>query len=116
MRNLALLIAFAVAVWAFCGAIMGIGRAVTSLEVTLVLHLIGAPIAGAVAAWVFQRFVGGYAPLTVAAAFVGTALLLDLGLVAPVFERSFAMFSSVIGVWAPLALMFVASWAAGRQA
>jgi hypothetical protein len=29
--------------WAICGAIMGIGRAVTSLENTLVMHAIGAP-------------------------------------------------------------------------
>jgi hypothetical protein len=30
--------------WALCGAIMGIGMAVTSMQATLIAHLIGAPI------------------------------------------------------------------------
>ncbi|WP_212524530.1 hypothetical protein [Actibacterium sp. MT2.3-13A] len=114
MRVYLILLAFAVAVWAFCGAIMGLGRAVTTLETTLLLHAIGAPLAAAVAAWGFQRLRGGVAPVSVAAAFVATALFLDAFLVAPVFEGSFEMFRSVIGLWLPQALIFLAAWGAGN--
>ena len=30
--------------WAFCGAIMGVGMAVTTMPITLTLHAIGGPI------------------------------------------------------------------------
>ena len=116
MRTLLVLFGLALAVWAFCGAIMGVGRAVTTLEITLAAHLVGAPLGAAVAAWAFYRLDGGVAPVTVAATFVGTALVLDAVLVAPVFEKSFEMFGSVIGLWLPLALIFLAAWAAGSWA
>lgn len=119
MRSYLAVLAFAVGVWAFCGAIMGIGRAVTTLETTLLLHAIAAPLGAAVAAWSFQRLRGGVAPVTAAAAFVATALFLDAFLVAPVFERSFEMFRSAVGVWLPQVLIFLAAWwagSAGRRA
>jgi hypothetical protein len=34
--------------WALCGAIMGIGMAVTSIETTLIIHAMGAPVIFAV--------------------------------------------------------------------
>lgn len=116
MRKWAVLLGLAVAVWAFCGAIMFAGRAVTTLEATLILHLIGAPLGAAVAAWAFQRLSGELHPPVVAAGFVAVALALDLVLVAPVFERSFEMFASVIGLWLPQALIFLAAWWAGLAA
>ena len=42
----------------------------------------------------------------------GIVLALDAIVVAPLFERSFAMFRSVIGTWLPFAAIFFASWAA----
>jgi len=36
--------------------------------------------------------------------------------VAPFFERSFAIFASLIGTWLPFALIFGGSLAAGRLA
>ena len=33
--------------------------------------------------------------------------------VAPLFERSYAMFRSFVGTWMPFAAIFLASWAAG---
>jgi hypothetical protein len=40
-------------------------------------------------------------------------MLLDALVVAPLFERSYAMFRSVIGTWLPFVVIFAASWAAG---
>jgi hypothetical protein len=36
-----------------------------------------------------------------------------LFLVAPVFEKSFAMFESVLGTWMPFALIFIATLVTG---
>jgi hypothetical protein len=38
---------------------------------------------------------------------------LDALVVAPLFERSYAMFRSIIGTWAPFVAIFVAGWVAG---
>ena len=34
-------------------------------------------------------------------------------MVAPLFERSYAMFRSALGTWIPFVAIFLASWAAG---
>ena len=48
-----------------------------------------------------------------ALAITGLVMALDALVVAPVFERSYAMFRSVIGTWLPFALIFLAIWLAG---
>jgi hypothetical protein len=48
-----------------------------------------------------------------AAAMVGTIIVLDAVVVATQFERSYAMFRSLIGTWLPFAAMFLASWVGG---
>jgi hypothetical protein len=35
--------------------------------------------------------------------------------VAPVFERSYAMFRSVRGTWLPFGLIFLVTWIVGRR-
>ena len=52
-------------------------------------------------------------PLLRAAAITIIVILLDALLVAPFFERSYAMFRSVIGTWLPFVAIFAACWAAG---
>jgi hypothetical protein len=54
--------------------------------------------------------------LTRAAAMTGVIVALDALVVAPVFERSYAMFRSALGTWFPFAAIFAASWAAGLVA
>jgi len=43
-------------------------------------------------------------------------IALDAFVVAPLFERSYVMFSSVIGTWLPFVAIFAAAWAAGAVA
>jgi hypothetical protein len=116
LRNTLILLGFAVAVWAFCGAIMGLGPLVMSLNATLVVHAIGGPAGAALAAWLYARHFGAFSPVVVAASFVATALVLDFGLVASVFMRSYEMFASVAGLWLPMALIFTAAFLAGNRA
>jgi hypothetical protein len=46
-------------------------------------------------------------------AITGFVIALDALVVAPLIERSYAMFRSFIGTWLPFAAIFLASWAAG---
>jgi hypothetical protein len=43
----------------------------------------------------------------------GMVIILDVAVVAPLFERGYAMFRSFIGTWVPFTAIFLASWAAG---
>ena len=102
--------------WAVCGATVAVGRQLVSMEVTLLIHAAVAPLAFGLLTWHhFKRFPGSSARGT-ALAMVGIVIALDALLVAPVIERSYAMFRSVIGTWVPFALIAAASYLAGRLA
>jgi hypothetical protein len=45
---------------------------------------------------------------------LGVVVFLDFFLVAPVWEKNYAMFSSVLGTWIPFALIFAATYLTGR--
>ncbi len=108
-------LAFAFVGWAICGAIMGIGRAITSLENTLVIHAIGAPIVfGAFSRSYFKKF-NYTSPLQTAAAFLGLVVFMDVFLIALFIEKSFAMFASILGTWIPFSLIFVSTYLTGLQ-
>ena len=89
---------FAFVVWAFCGALVGIGRQFMSMETTLIVHAIGAPMGAALFSWPYFRFFGYTGPVVTAVVFVVSALVLDFSVVALLIEKSFEMFSSIIGV------------------
>jgi len=87
---------------ALCGALIGIGRTLTTLEATLIVHAIGAPlIFGGLALVYFRRF-RYTTPLQIAIIFVVVVMLRDGTLVADLLERSYAMFASVLGTWISL--------------
>ncbi len=101
--------------WALCGAIMGIGRMVTTIENTLAIHAVGAPVIFAVITWFYATRCGGPSPLQTALVLVGVVIGMDAFLVAPVFEKSYEMFSSLIGTWIPFALIFLSSYLTGER-
>ena len=111
--NLIVLLVHALIGWALCGAIMGIGRAVTTLDNALVIHAIAAPIVFALISWVYFTRFGYTAPLQTALIFVGIVIGMDAFLVAPAFEKSFVMFNSLIGTWVPFGLIFLSTYLTG---
>ena len=111
-----IVLAHAVAGWLWCGALIGIGQQLMSMQATLIAHAIGAPLGYAVITFVYFRRHGGTEPLATALVFVGTAIFLDVFVVALLIERSFAMFASPLGTWLPLASSFAVSWAIGVAA
>ena len=112
MAWLSLLVA-AVIVWGLCGTVMGIGRLLWSTETAIVIHLPAAPIFAFVAAALHTLLFPEFDPSTRAVVMIGVIILLDIAVVAPLMERSFEMFRSVIGTWLPFVLMFLSAWAGG---
>jgi hypothetical protein len=100
--------------WAICGATVGIGRQLVSMDATLVIHAMVAPLAFGLLTWRhFKRFPESSAAAT-ALIMVGVVLGLDALVVAPFLERSYAMFRSIMGTWVPFASILAASYFVGR--
>jgi hypothetical protein len=100
-------------VWLACGLTMAFGRSAFGLETALRIHAIAAPTFAALVSRVYFARFRAVTPL-VAAAFVTVVIIaLDAGLVAPVFEKSYAMFSSILGTWLPFLSIFVATYLTG---
>jgi hypothetical protein len=114
LQRVAVILAHAVVGWAYCGAIIGVARQFLSIHTTLIVHAIGAPVGFALISFFYYRRYAFTSPLQTAAAFLSVVVGLDLFLVAPAFEKSYAMFSSVLGTWIPFALIFAATYITGR--
>jgi hypothetical protein len=99
--------------WALCGAIIAIGRQIFSMPTTLVIHAIGAPLLFAILSFFYFKKFGFTTPMQTAIVFLAIVIGLDLFVVATAFEKSFAMFASVLGTWIPFALIFAATYVAG---
>lgn len=114
LRSAAIIVAHAAVGWAICGALIGVGRRFLSMDTTLAVHAIGAPLAFAALSWHYHRRYAFTQPLVTAGIFVGVVLCLDLLVVATLIERDFAMFRSFVGTWLPMTLIFAATWWAGQ--
>jgi hypothetical protein len=109
-------IGHALAGWLVCGATVGVGRLVLSLHATLVVHAVVAPLAFGLLAWHHTRRYPDSPPVATATAMLSIVVGLDALVVAPIFERSYAMFGSVLGTWLPFLLIFTAVYLVGRLA
>ena len=110
----AVIVAHGIVGWAYCGALIGVGRRLLSMHTTLILHALGAPVGFAFLSRFYYRKFAYTSPVQTAAAFLGVVVALDLFLVAPVFEKSFEMFSRILGTWIPFVLIFTATYLTGR--
>ena len=93
---------------------MGIGMAVTSLETTLIIHAIGAPIYFIVLSVIYFRKLNHTSPLVTAVIFVAFVVLVDFFLVALVINKNLDMFRSFLGTWLPFILIFAATLVTGK--
>jgi len=114
MNKILTVVLFGFLGWAFCGAIMGIGMSLTSMETTLIIHAIGAPVIFALLSfWYFKKY-NYTGPLQTALSFLAIVMILDGGLVAPVIIGSYEMFQSFLGTWIPFILIFLSSYIVGK--
>jgi len=107
------LILLALVLWTACGGVIAGGRRVWSMQTTLIVHLFAAAAFAFAAGVVHKLLAPDFDALTRAAAMTSVIVALDALVVAPFFERSYAMFRSALGTWIPFAAIFVATWAAG---
>ncbi|MDP2729955.1 MAG: hypothetical protein Q8O55_05685 [Dehalococcoidales bacterium] len=105
--------AYAFVGWALCAATMGIGTSVTTLQNTLIVHAIGAPIYFAIVSRVYFSKFSYTRPLQTAIIFLSFVIATDFFLVALVVNRSLDMFLSWLGTWLPFALIFTSTYLTG---
>lgn len=99
--------------WMLCAATMGVGMSMTSLESTLIIHAIGAPVFFALVSLVYFSRFSYTAPLQTALIFVCFVIVVNFFVVALLINRSLEMFTSLLGTWIPFALIFVSSYVTG---
>lgn len=113
INKISIVLAHALVGWALCGAIIGIGFGVTSVENTLIIHAIGVPIIFAAISWVYFKWFHYTTPWQTALIFLGFAFLMDFFVVAMLVQKSFEMFTSILGTWIPFALIFSSTYVVG---
>ena len=113
IKKAAVIFVHAIVGWGLCGAIIGIGRSVTTMENTLIIHAIGVPIIFGLLSWLYFAKFHYTTPLQTAVIFVSFAILMDVFVIAIFVEKSFAMFASILGTWIPFALIFISSYLTG---
>ena len=100
--------------WLLCAATMGIGMAVASLETTLIIHAIAAPIFFFLVSLNYFRKFNYTTPLRTAVIFVSFVILVDFFVVALLINKNLDMFSSILGTWIPFALIFLSTYLTGK--
>lgn len=112
--NLATLL-YALVGWMVCAAVLYTTMAWLSLNAALVVHAAAAMLVFGALSARYHRVRPNADSRVTALVFTGVVVALDAVIVALLVERSFAMFASPLGTWIPFALIFSASWLAGRK-
>jgi hypothetical protein len=100
--------------WVLCAATMGIGMATLSMDTTLIVHAIGAPIFFSVVSLVYFKKFNYTSPLQTALIFVGFVVTVDFFIVALLINRSLDMFTSLLGTWIQFVLIFASTYLTGN--
>jgi len=114
IKKIAVLLVHGLIGWGLCGATIGIGRTVTTMDNTLIIHAIAAPVIFGLLSWLYFSKFHYTTPLQTAFIFLGIVMLMDAGVIAPFAEKSYAMFASLLGTWIPFALIFAATYVTGK--
>jgi hypothetical protein len=101
--------------WFLCAMVMMIGMQVTSIETTLIVHAILAPVFFAAVSFVYFKKFHYTSPLRTALIFTAFVIAVDFFLVGLVINRSLEMFTSLLGTWIPFALIFTSTYLTGRM-
>jgi len=113
VKGLAIVVTHGLAGWGLCGVTMGVGMKVTTLENTLVIHAVAAPIIFTAISLLYFHRLSSWSPLRTAAAFLSVVVSMDAFVVALLIEQDFKMFKSILGTWLPFSLIFISTWLTG---
>ena len=112
-KQILIIVALGLLGWALCGAIMFIGMSLMSIETTLIVHAISAPVLfSLISMWYFRKFRFS-SPLLTAALFILIVVFMDFFLVALVINKSLEMFQGLLGTWIPFVLIFLSTYITG---
>jgi hypothetical protein len=99
--------------WVLCAGTMGIGMSLTSLNNALIIHAIAAPVFFAGISLIYFRKFNYTTPLQTAFIFIAFVVAMDFFVVAMLINRSFEMFTSLLGTWIPFTLIFISTYLTG---
>lgn len=108
-----IILAHAFVGWALCGGIIGIGRGITSLENTFIIHAIGVPIVFAAISFNYFKKFNYTNPLQTAIIFVSFVIFMDIFVISLMIEKSFEMFKNILGTWIPFILIILSTYLTG---
>ena len=112
-KKIIIVIIHAFVVWALCGATIAVGRSITTMGTILIIHAIVAPIFAFIVSLFYYKKFNYTTPIWTAIIFLLVVIAMDAGLVAPVFEKSYDMFRSILGTWIPFTLIFLSTYLTG---
>lgn len=113
VKKIVIILGHAFVGWALCAATMGIGMATMTMESTLIVHAIGAPIFFAIVSLIYFQKFNYTTPIQTAMIFVGFVIAVDFFVVALLINKSLEMFASLLGTWIPFALIFTSTYLTG---
>jgi hypothetical protein len=114
LRRTFINIAFPMIGWVLCGITMELGRHYTSLNNALIIHGVAAPVFFSLLSLVYFSKIPSAIPLRSAILFTGIVVILDASVVAPLIEKSYDMFRSILGTWLPFFLIFLSTLITGK--
>jgi hypothetical protein len=101
IKKTTIILAHAFVGWALCGVSIAIGKAITSMDNTLIIHAVAVPVIFTAVSLVYFRKFNFTTPLQTAVIFVGFVILMDLLVVCLLIEHNFDLFKSILGSWIP---------------
>lgn len=99
--------------WALCAATMGIGMSTTTIDNTLIIHAVGAPVFFAAVSFVYFLKFNYTSPIITALYFLIFVMMIDFFVVALIINKSMDMFRSPLGTWIPFVLIFLSTYITG---
>ncbi len=112
-KKIVVIAIFALIGWGICGAIINIGRSTIGTDATLIVHAIAVPIVFGILSFLYHRYFAYTRPVQTALIFTLSAMLLDAGIIAPFAEKSYVMFTSLLGTWIPFGSIFLSTYLVG---
>jgi len=113
IKQSGIILVHALAGWALCGLVMGTGIVLTSLENTLIIHALAAPLIFFLVSRFYYAHFNYTSPLVTALLFLAVVILMDFFVVGLLINRSLEMFTSLLGTWIPFLLIFFSTFLTG---
>ena len=113
LKQILIIVSLGLLGWALCGAIMFAVMSVMSIEKTLIVHAIGAPVIFSLITLKYFKKFHFTTPLKTAVIFILIVVFMDFFLVALIINKSLEMFQSLLGTWIPFVLIFLSSFLTG---